>query len=67
VPDETAALRALKANGTLTAAWTPGRPGAILLLDVPGPSEAARLVAALPLVHSALITTELIPLHPLDL
>jgi muconolactone delta-isomerase len=67
VPAETAALRDLKAAGTLTAAWSPGRPGAILLLEAPAPDEAARLVATLPLAQSALITTELIPLHPLDL
>ena len=43
VPDETAALRKLKADGTLTAAWSPG---------------------AFPLVQAALITTQIIPLHP---
>jgi muconolactone delta-isomerase len=67
VPDETAALRELKAGGTLTAAWNPGRPGAILILDVPDDPEVARLVATLPLVKAALITTEIIPLHPIDL
>jgi len=67
VPGETAALRALKANGTLTDAWSPGRPGAVLMLDVPGADEAASLVGAFPLVQAALITTEIIPLHPIDL
>jgi hypothetical protein len=61
VPDGTAALRKLKADGTLTAAWS---PGAVLMLDVPDESEAARLVAAFPLVQAALITTQIIPLHP---
>jgi hypothetical protein len=56
------ALRKLKADGTLTAAaWS---PGAVLMLDVPDESEAARLVAAFPLVQAALITTQIIPLHP---
>ena len=67
VPAETAALREEKANGTLTEAWSPGRPGAVLMLDVVDADEAARLVDALPLVKAALITTEIIPLHPIDL
>jgi muconolactone delta-isomerase len=70
VPAETAALRDLKAKGTLTEAWSPGRPGAVLMLDVPGEDgaeAAARLVAEFPLVQAALITTEIIPLHPIDL
>ena len=67
VPEETVALRDLKAAGALTAAWSPGRPGAVLMIETPGPDEAARLAAALPLARSALITTELIPLHPLSL
>jgi muconolactone delta-isomerase len=67
VPAETAALRDLKAAGTLTDAWSPGRPGAVLALDVSDADEAARLVGALPLVKAALISTEIIPLHPIDL
>lgn len=67
VPAETAVLREEKANGTLTEAWSPGRPGAVLVLDVPDESDAARLVAKFPLVQAALITTEIIPLHPIDL
>ena len=67
VPAETAALRDLKANGALAGAWSPGRPGAVLMLEVPEEAEAARLTAALPLVQAALITIEIIPLHPIDL
>jgi muconolactone delta-isomerase len=67
VPAETAALREEKAKGTLTGAWSPGRPGAVLMLDVPDADEAAHVVAAFPLVQAALITTEIIPLHPIDL
>jgi muconolactone delta-isomerase len=67
VPGETAALRDLKAKGILTEAWSPGRPGAVLILDTADEAEAARLVAAFPLVQAALITTELIPMHPIDL
>ena len=37
------------------------------MLDVPDGPAAARLVAEFPLVQAALITTEIIPLHPIDL
>ncbi|HLN67952.1 MAG TPA: muconolactone Delta-isomerase family protein [Streptosporangiaceae bacterium] len=67
VPAETAALREEKAKGTLTEAWSPGHPGAVLLLDVQDEPAAARLIAEFPLVQAALITTEIIPLHPIDL
>jgi len=67
VPAETAALRDLKARGLLTGAWSPGHPGAVLMLDVAGEDVAASLVASLPLAQSGLITTELIPLFPIDL
>ena len=67
VPAETAALREEKARGALVQAWSPGRPGAVLLLEVPDEPAAARLVAQLPLVQAALISTEIIPLHPFDL
>jgi hypothetical protein len=67
VPAETAALRELKGSGVLSGAWSPGRPGAVLMLDVPGEAEAAQICAGLPLVRAGLITTEIIPLHPMDL
>ena len=67
VPAETAALRDLKADGTLAGAWSPGRPGAVLMLEAPDAAEAARLTAALPLVQAALINTEIVPLHAIDL
>jgi muconolactone delta-isomerase len=64
---ETAALRDLKAKGILTEAWSPGRPGAVLVLDVADVPAAARLVAEFPLVRAGLITTEFIPLNPINL
>ena len=67
VPAETAALRDLKGSRVLTGAWSPGRPGAVLMLDAPDEAEAARLMAGLPLVQAGLISTEIIPLHPMDL
>jgi hypothetical protein len=67
LPAETAALRDLKAKGTLVDAWSPGGPGAVLTLEVPGPDQAARIAADFPLVQAGQITTEIIPLHPIDL
>jgi hypothetical protein len=67
VPFETEELREQKANGALTGAWNPGAPGAVLMLEVPDQEEAARVVASFPLVQADLITTEIIPLHPIDL
>lgn len=64
---EFAALRRLKADTVLAQAWSPGQPGAILMLDVLDASEAARLTVSLPLAAAGLITTEIIPLHPLEL
>ena len=64
---ELAALRDLKAAASLTGAWSPGRPGAVLMLEAPGVPEAARLAASLPLAAAGLISTEIIPLHPLEL
>ncbi len=63
---EADALRRLKAEGWLTAAYSPGRPGAVLLLE--GDPEAADAVLAdLPLVAAGLIDVELIALTPIDL
>jgi muconolactone delta-isomerase len=67
VPGETAALRELKAKGLLTEAWSPGRPGAVLVLDVADEAAAASLAAAFPLVKAGLITIEIVPLYPIDL
>jgi len=48
VPAETAALRDLKGSSVLTGAWSPGHPGAVLMLDALDEAEAARLMAGLP-------------------
>jgi hypothetical protein len=67
VPFETEVLREQKAKGTLTGAWSPGRPGAVLMLEAADAEAAAAILADFPLVEAALITTEIIPLHPIDL
>lgn len=67
VPEETAALRELKSSRVLAGVWSPGHPGAVLMLDVPDEAEAERLTASLPLVQAGLISTEIVPLNPMDL
>jgi hypothetical protein len=67
VPFETEALREQKQRGTLTGAWSPGGPGAVLMLEVADADLAAGIVADFPLVEADLITTEIIPLHPIEL
>ena len=67
VPAEGAALRELKERGVLANAWTPGRPGAVLVLEAGTEDEAAAIAAALPLAMAGLITTEVIPLYPMSL
>ena len=66
-PGWTTALRDLKGSRVLTGAWSPGRPGAVPMIDAPDEGEAARLAAGLPLAQAGLISTEIIPLHPMDL
>ena len=67
VPFETEVLREQKANGTLTGAWSSGRPGAVLMLEAADEDETASILATFPLVQADEITTEIIPLHPIDL
>ena len=67
LPAEARALREHKAQGVLAGAWSPGGPGAVLMLDVPETADADRIVSAFPLVRAGLITTEVIPLYPIAL
>jgi hypothetical protein len=67
VPFETEVLREQKERGTLTGAWSPGRPGAVLMLEAADEQAAAGILAGFPLVEAALISTEIIPLYPVDL
>lgn len=45
---ERAQLRRLRTNGTLSAAYSPGGPGAVLMLNVPDHDTADRKAAELP-------------------
>ncbi len=65
--EELAAMRSLKADGTLVQAWSPGRPGAVLMLEAADLAAATSVAAGLPLAAAGLIAAELIPLHPVNL
>jgi hypothetical protein len=58
-------LRELRESGTLLEAFSPGGPGAVLVLETSGATHAAEIAEALPLYRANLITTEIIELHPL--
>jgi len=59
-----AALRQLKAEGTLAEAYSPGGPGAVLIFDA-GKEAVEGVVSVFPLVLAKLIDTEIIELQPL--
>jgi hypothetical protein len=66
ISEEAAALEEWRCQGILEQAYSPGVPGAILILEVSGASEAETLTAGLPLCQAGLIQTEVIALHPLQ-
>jgi muconolactone delta-isomerase len=66
VASERDVLRKLHRDGILTSAWSPGGRGAVLILDLPDQVAVERVTSDLPLAAAGLITTEVIPLHPLD-
>lgn len=67
VPDEAAALRRLKARGTLVQAWSPGEPGAVLIVEADNQSNASSIIGELPLSAANLLDHELIALHDIEL
>jgi hypothetical protein len=64
LPAETAALPQLRAAGQLDEAFSPGSPGAGLILDCPNTDAARRITETLPLYRAGLVDTEVIELHP---
>jgi muconolactone delta-isomerase len=66
LPDEMEALRRLRQSGALTNAWSPGRPGAILMLDA-DIDDAEDLISALPLARAGMLDYEIAPLLLLSL
>jgi hypothetical protein len=67
VPFETEIMREQRARGALTGAWSLDQPGAVLMLEAADAAAAAGILAGFPLVEADLISTEIIPLHPIDL
>jgi hypothetical protein len=62
--EEMAALWQLYRDGVVREMYSPGRPGAVLVLEAAGPPEAQAAVAGLPLATAGLIVFEFIELHP---
>ena len=52
---------------TTAEAYTPGGPGAVLILEVSDLDQAESDLTELPLKMAGLIDIELIPLHPVNL
>ena len=67
VPDEGRALRQLKVSGALAEAWSPGRPGAVLVIVADDIDSARRVIDDLPLAKAGLMTAELVPLYDMAL
>ena len=67
VPEETAALRETEDQSRAGRRVESRPPGRRAHHDVPDEAEAERLTASLPLVQAGLISTEIVPLHPMDL
>ena len=64
--EEGKALERWRETGILLEAYSPGRPGAVLILELPGPEDAHAHIGQLPLSVAGLIETELFELHPLQ-
>lgn len=64
LPAEGEALCKLSQRGLLREAYSPGRPGAVLIFDADH-DTTARLLAELPLAVAGVLDIELIPLTPL--
>ena len=62
--EEMRALWQMYRDGVVREMYSPGRPGAVLVLEAPGSREAEAAVAGLPLAAAGLIVFEVIELHP---
>ncbi|HEY8729280.1 MAG TPA: hypothetical protein VIL94_06830 [Acidothermaceae bacterium] len=67
LPEEAAVLRWQKEQGVLVDVWSPGGPGAVLMIEAANRDSAAGFAAALPLRGAGLVTAEVIELHPVQL
>ncbi len=67
VPDEAEDLRRLKSQGVLVEAWSPGGPGAVLIIEAASEADAEGIITQLPLTVAGLIDVALTPLHDLGI
>ena len=67
VPEEAEDLRRLKSEGILIDAWSPGGPGAVLIIEAASDSDAEGILDQLPLTVAGLIDFEITPLHDLGI
>ena len=65
--EEAKMLETWRDAGMLLELYSPGGPGAVLVLDLVDMHQAEALVETLPLCRAGLIQTELIGLHPIEL
>jgi hypothetical protein len=63
IPEEGQALRRLRSQGSLLEAWSPGKPGAVLIVEAASEAEGASVIAELPLSVAGLIEFDLVPLY----
>jgi hypothetical protein len=61
---EMAALEQLRIDGALLEAYSPGGPGAVLIVD--DRASVDRVLRSLPLVREGLVEAEVIELHPFN-
>jgi hypothetical protein len=61
---EMAALWQLYRDGVVREMYSPGRPGAVLVVEAAGPHQAEAAVAGLPLAAAGVIVFEVIELRP---
>ena len=62
--EEMSALWQLYRGGAVREMYSPGRPGAVLVLEAASAPEAEAALAGLPLTAAGLIVFEVIELHP---
>jgi hypothetical protein len=62
--EELNALWVLYRSGFVREMYSPGAPGAILVLEADSHEDAAKQLADLPLLANHIMTLELIDLHP---
>ncbi len=64
--EEMRALWELYRAGAVREMYSPGGPGAILVLEADSREDAAKLLAGLPLLAGNIMSLELIELHPFN-